>query len=290
MEECFDMESTHADAARQIKEKGLAMEARAVGIASVEAINRFAPPGHRPDDMLEGARSVVVLAGNEPTAGAWKAGTNRVLGSIGYNRSHLGSAARRLAYTIEDRFGYYAIPVPSGNWIGHYPYMSLKLCAEMAGLGSRSMAAGILLNPRFGLLYFNGVITTMPLPPDGPLEEPVCPHESCVRLFEKQGTTFCLSSCPDCLSGEIKDGKIHWMEYRQDLCYTRAQTTAMDVFQKLLLEASNEPDAGRRKAILFGSHFTRAVRSIAYASELSAQCFNCLRRCPVVQGNVRKLQ
>ena len=80
------------------------------------------------------------------------------------------------------------------------------------------------------------------------------------------------------------------MEYRQDCCYPRAQTTAMDAFQKLLLEAINEPDADRRKAILFGSQFTRAVRSMAYSSELSAQCFNCLKRCPVILKRVRKLR
>ena len=78
------------------------------------------------------------------------------------------------------------------------------------------------------------------------------------------------------------------MEYRQDLCYARAQTAAMDIFQKLLLEAANEPDADRRKAILFGSHFSRAVRGIAYANELSAQCFNCLRRCPAVPKKLEK--
>jgi len=274
----------------KIKEKALAMGARAVGIASVEDINRFAPSGHRPDDLLKGAKSVVVLGGNEPTGGAWRSGTNRVLGSIGYNRSQMASAARGLAYYLEDHYGYFTIPVPSGDWAGHYPYISLKLCAEMAGLGTRSMAAGILLNPHYGLLYFNGIITTMPLRKDGPLLEPVCPHNSCVRLWEKKQTTPCLSSCPDCLSGEIKEGKIDWMEYRQDCCYPRAQTTAMDAFQKLLLEAVNEPDPEQRKAILFGSHFTRAVRSMAYSTELSAQCFNCLKRCPVILKRVRKLQ
>ena len=278
------------ETATEIKEKTLAMGARAVGIASVEAINRFAPPAHRPSDQLKGAQSVVVLGGGEPTGGAWKTGTNRVLGSIGYNRGQLASSARQLSDFIEERYGYCAIPIPTGDWVGHYPYMSLKVCAEMAGLGTRSMAAGILLNQQYGLLYFNGVITTMPLPEDGPLEKPVCPHDSCVRLWEKKQTTPCLSSCPDCLSGEIKEGKIHWMEYRQDFCYPRAQTTAMDAFRKLLLEAVNEPDPGQRKAILFGSHFTRAVRSMAYSSELSAQCFNCLKRCPVVMKRVRRLK
>jgi epoxyqueuosine reductase QueG len=276
--------------ANEIKEKALAMGAKAAGIASVKAINRFAPPGHRPSDLLKGAQSVVVVGGGEPTAGAWRTGTNRVLGSIGYNRSQLASAARQLSYFMEERYGYYTLPIPTGDWVGHYPYMSLKVCAELAGLGTRSMAAGILLNSQYGLLYFNGVITTMPLPEDGPLGKPVCPHDSCVRLWEKKLTTPCLSSCPDCLSGEIKDGKIRWMEYRQDGCYPRAQTTAMDAFRKLLLEAVNEPDPEQRKAILFGSHFTRAVRSMAYSSELSAQCFNCLKRCPVVMKRVRRLK
>lgn len=95
------------ETATEIKEKALAMGAKAVGIASVNAINRFAPPGHRPADQLKGAQSVVVLGGGEPTAGAWRAGTNRVLGSIGYNRGQLASAARQLSYFIEERYGYY---------------------------------------------------------------------------------------------------------------------------------------------------------------------------------------
>ncbi len=278
------------DAKTDIKENALSLGAKAVGIASVEAIDPYAPAGHRPIDMLKGARSVVVLGGNEPTAGAWRSGNNRVLGSIGYNRSQLASAARQLAYFIEKKFGYYAIPIPSGNWIGHYPYASLKLCAEMAGLGSRSMAGGVILNPEHGFMYFNAVITTMPLKEDAPTSQPVCPHPACVRLYAKKKTTPCIDSCPDCLSGEIQDGKISWMEYRQELCYTRAQTTGMDAFQKLLLEAVNEPDAEQRKAILFGSHFSRAVRSLAYSSEISAQCFNCLKRCPVVRQRAETLR
>ena len=273
-----------------IKERALSLGARVAGIASVESINRYAPEGHRPDDMLRNARSVVVIGGNEPTAGAWRSESNRVLGSIGYNRSQLASAARRLAYYIEEQYGYYAIPIPSGNWIGHYPYISLKLCAEKAGLGSRSMAGGVILNSDYGMIYFNAVITTMPLQADGPVPAPVCPHPSCVRMYDKKKTTPFISSCPVCLSGEIKGGKIDWMEYRQDCCYPRAQTTAMDVFQKLLLEAVNESDADQRKAILFGSHFTRAVRSVAYSSELSAQCFNCLKRCPEIVRHRRKLK
>jgi len=272
----------------KIKEKARSLGALVTGIASVKAINGFAPAGHRPGDLLKGAKSVVVLGGAPPLGGSWKSGTNRLMGSVGYNPIQLVTAARQLAYYLEGHFGYYAIPVPIGTWIGHYPYLSLKLCAEMAGLGTRSMAAGIVLNSDFGLLFLSAMITTMPLKEDGPLNEPVCPHESCVSYWEKKKTTPCLSSCPDCLSGEIAGGKIHWMEYRQDCCKPRAQN--IDLFQKLLLEAVNEPDAERRKNILFGSRFSRIVRGITYAGEITALCYNCLKRCPFILRRLRKLK
>lgn len=266
----------------EIKEKALSLGARAVGIASVKDINRFAPPGHRPDDLLKGAKSVIVIAGGEPSAGAWRAGEHRVLASIGYNRSPMSSAARRMSMFMEETYRHYTIPIPSGNKVGHTPYISLKLCAEHAGLGTRSMAGGVILNEKHGLLYFNGVITTMALEEDGALDEPVCPAPSCVSMWDKLETVPCIASCTDCLSGEIRDGRIESMTYRQDLCYTRAQSCSQDALQKLLLTAINEPDPENRRAILLGSHFVRAVRSVAYSSELSAQCFNCLKRCPLV--------
>jgi hypothetical protein len=37
----------------QIIEKALSLSARAVGIAAVDSINRFAPSGYRPDEKLE---------------------------------------------------------------------------------------------------------------------------------------------------------------------------------------------------------------------------------------------
>jgi hypothetical protein len=32
----------------------------------------------------------------------------------------------------------------------------------------------------------NAVITTMRLQEDGPVADPVCPHPSCVRMYEKK--------------------------------------------------------------------------------------------------------
>ena len=111
----------------KIKAEGLAMGAKVVGIAAVKAINRFAPAGHRPDDMLPKAKSVIVIGEPGPTAGAWKAASQRVLGNIGYSRGQLPALARRLAHFIENSLGYYAIPIPSEMRVGHYPSMSLLI-------------------------------------------------------------------------------------------------------------------------------------------------------------------
>jgi hypothetical protein len=266
---------------QEIKAEAVKAGATIAAIASADAVNAVAPPGHRPEDLLPGAKSVIVAAGGQPTAGAWFAGTARTQGSIGYNRSAASAAANKIAHVLEERYGYRAMLAPSGLKAGHYPYVSLKLCAEMAGLGTRSMAGGVILNPEYGLLYYGAALTTMPLEPDGPLMDAVCPQPSCWNMWQKRGVTPCLEACPVCLSGELTDGRIGWMEFRQDLCFSRAQTTAMDAFQKMLTEAMAEPDEERRKTIVYGSHFTRTLRTIAYSSELSAQCFECLRPCPV---------
>jgi hypothetical protein len=272
---------------QKIRSFALDRGAAAVGIADAEEVARYAPAGHRPADLLRGAKSVVVVAGGQPSAGAWRAGRARVLGSIGYNRSVAGNVAHQLTGFIEREFGHYAMLCPSSLEAGHYPYASLKLLGEMAGLGTRSLAAGIILHPEFGLLYYAATLTTLALTADGPLADSVCPHPSCWRAWQKRGSTPCLDACPTCLAGELSEGAIAWMEYRQDLCFPRAQTTAMDILQKMLVEAMDQDDSDRRKAIVFGSHFTRALRSVAYGTEISAQCFECLRHCPVGGGRRR---
>ena len=63
------------------------------------------------------------------------------------------------------------------------PLQSLKLHAELAGLGARSLAGDILLHPEFGYMYFASVFTELELPPDAPMaEEPLsltCRASSC---------------------------------------------------------------------------------------------------------------
>lgn len=264
---------------REIKQLAIQRGAEQVGIASVARINEYAPSGHRPDDILIGARSVVVFAGRVTPRGAWRSPDYRThYANRDFPRIRTG-IAMAVAKFIESKYGYYAIgqiPPP----VGFNPSLSLKLCAEMAGLGTRSMAAGILLNRELGLINLSVCITTMPLTADLPMKEPVCPHSSCIDMWERLRTTPCLEVCPECLSGELSGGRMKWMKYDRRICSTRAQNEGMGALQRMMLEGANEPDPQRRRSILLGS-FSRAVIEAVASGEVTGQCSECIRICPI---------
>lgn len=263
----------------EIKHQGIQKGADRVGIASVSDINRYAPCGHRPDDILIGAKSVVVYAGHMATRGAWRSPDYRThYANRDFPRARSGIAMAGAKF-IESQYGYYSlgeIPPP----IGFHPSLSLKLCAEMAGLGSRSIAASILLNHDLGMISLSACLTTMPLKADGPMKETVCPHPSCVKMWEKRFTTPCLEICPECLSGEIEGGHIKWMRYDRRICTTRAQTLGVGALQRTLVECANEPDPEVRRGILLGS-FSRSVFDSIASGGVVGQCGECLRNCPI---------
>jgi hypothetical protein len=68
-----------------VKAIGLAAGARVVGVAAAEAFRAGVPEGYRPEDILPGARSVVVAGGDGPTAGAWRSPDHRVMEITGYD-------------------------------------------------------------------------------------------------------------------------------------------------------------------------------------------------------------
>src|SRR3989475_8566105 len=86
----------------QVKAVGLKAGARVVGIASVEAFREKVPEGFRPEDILPGARSVVVAGGDGPTAGAWRCPDHRVMEITGYDlRENVAIHARSEEHTSE---------------------------------------------------------------------------------------------------------------------------------------------------------------------------------------------
>ena len=48
--------------AERIKDVGRGAGALLVGVAAADAFNEYVPEGHRPEDVLPGARSVIVAA------------------------------------------------------------------------------------------------------------------------------------------------------------------------------------------------------------------------------------
>jgi hypothetical protein len=196
----------------------------------------------------------------------------------------INSVARKLAQEIESRYGYYALFVPPGTRKGNQPFLSLMLAAELAGLGTRSLA-GPMLHPVYGFLYYAAVLTTLPLDADGRLSEPVCPAPTCLEMWEREGTTPCLSICPaksgGCLDGKIDNGRLVETYYNRDRCHTRVYTNWIPGFQKVLEEAMSEEDREKRKMLLFGNFFTSTLWSLTFSAQSQGQCFECMRVCPV---------
>lgn len=268
-----------------VKAEALKGGASVCGIADAAAFDDQAPSGYRPRDLLPGAKSVVVLGGAAPRAGDWASPNLAVLSTMSTS-DRINAPARRVAVHIEDKLGYYALHVPGGAVSGHEPLMSLMLAAELAGLGTRSLA-GPILNEQFGMLYLAAVITTLPLLADGPLAQPVCPAPSCQEMWERERTTPCLAVCPigsgGCLGGRLENGRIAERSYDRELCHARVHTHWIGGFQKVLDEATSEPDKERRKMMLYGDYFTRTLWAMTYSTTNIAQCFECMRVCPVGQ-------
>ena len=196
----------------------------------------------------------------------------------------ISALALKLAHHVERKFGYYALLIPPGVDRGRHPFVSLTLAAEMAGCGTRSMA-GPVLNREYGFMYYGGLITTLPLPVDGLAEEPACPAPECQAMWEAERTTPCLSACPlsdgGCLAGKIEDGAVTESQFDRARCTIRTQGNWVPGFQKALTVALDEPDAEKRRMILGSTMFTRTLWSMTYANISQAQCFECMRVCPV---------
>ncbi len=283
--------SEHQETTRRIKEIGRGAGALVVGVAAADAFNEFVPEGHRPADLLPGARSVVVAGNLGPTAGAWRCTDHRVMEITGYDfRENV--AVHVICDTIEREYGYQAIQAGSLPTAGHQPPMSMMLAAVLAGLGTRSLAANIILHPEYGLLYYAALLTTLPLDPDHVLEKDVCPSPPCIEMYRKLGTTPCLASCPKddggCLDGEItSDGRIEYSYYDRERCVARSMNFGIGSLQKSLVDIVNEGDSERRSTMIHSDFFTQSLTAMCSYKESVAQCFECMRVCPVGQKHRR---
>lgn len=270
-------------AKKEILGYALKRGALAAGVADLAAIERIAPPGHRPSDLMPRVKSVISIGVGGQTQGTWKVPA-KAMAYFGSTETRAYGVSYGLAFFIENRFHVPSIYCPPDldNEEGpRVPLQSLKLHAELAGIGARSLAGDILLHPEFGYMYFASVFTELELPPDAPMAVNPCPAPSCVELYRKQGQTPCMKFCPvQCLSGKIDaEGRQEEMHYDMAACAEMSQQ--YEAVPQMLAKAMGAPPEERTDALFDPDNKMLWYKMSVGSGGLLAQCFECMRVCPI---------
>ena len=262
------------------KKKG----ALVAGVADLEALERIAPAGHRPSDLMPRVKSVISLGVGGQTQGAWTLPA-KAMAFFGSTEGRAYTITYGLAFMIERKYlarSIYCPPDIDPELGSRVPLQSIKLPAELAGLGARSLAGDILLHPEYGYMYFASVFTELDLPPDKPMAENPCPAPSCTDMYRKTGQTPCMKFCPvQCLSGSIdEDGRQAEMHY--DMAACAEMTQQYETLATVMAGAMNAETPEEREVMLHRpENKTLWYKMSVGSGGLLAQCFECMRVCPI---------
>ncbi|MBI2877994.1 MAG: epoxyqueuosine reductase [Candidatus Tectomicrobia bacterium] len=236
------------------------------GVAPVE---RFAeaPAGHRPADILPGARAVVSFALNILESTLVTPVTRVYQMSYILCRQLSNTITYKLAKQIERR-GFYAVMIPATIPVempthkGLFGDFSHRHAAVAAGLGQLGRNT-LLLTPQFGSrVWLGSVVTTAPLEAT-PMAEGLSPFcEGCSR---------CLEVCPvQALSAEGIDaarcarGGVH--------------TQNLSGIVRQIKAVLAEPDAEKRLRIATGPETWEVYQSMVCG--MMPSCNQCVLVCP----------
>jgi epoxyqueuosine reductase len=170
-----------------------------VGVASIDRFKN-APDGYKPNDILEGCRSIISLGirvGNGVKAANQKAYSGLrnciyIYMNFGYIilNSRLDLAALRISRLLE-RKGYVSIPIPASRPSDPYELrgvFSHRHAAVAAGLGEFGWN-GLLITPDAGSkVRLSSILTEAELEPS--------PMYSGDRLCRREKCSVCVSVCP----------------------------------------------------------------------------------------------
>ena len=176
----------------KMKKFALSKGADLVGIASVSRFDG-APDGHKPEDILPDAKTVIVLAKRIPNGVVMDGPATSYHNMMIIFYEQLDLIAHEMAIYIEQQGGV-AIPVPSDD--PYYDWnpdkvhgrgdLSHKHAAQAAGLGKLGKNS-LLITPEFGnRVQLVSVVTNLSLEPDPLVEDELCPSK-CI---------ICIESCP----------------------------------------------------------------------------------------------
>ena len=163
-----------------------------VGTASMSRLEG-APDGHKPEDILPDAKTVIVLAKRIPNGVVMDGPATSYHNMMIIFYDQLDLIAHEMAIYIEHQGGV-AIPVPSDD--PYYDWnpdkvhgrgdLSHKHAAQAAGLGKLGKNS-LLITPEFGnRVQLVSVVTNLNLEPDPLVEDELCPSK-CI---------ICIESCP----------------------------------------------------------------------------------------------
>ena len=241
-----------------------------LGAASAEVLDKTAPIGFRPSEMLPGAKTVLIFGKPLPLAVFLTPKSYKNLFYVNTFSNYYGitDEAASGASMIMENAGFLSLPVPSYNPIRFYQgeprgVLSLKHCAVEAGIG-RMDKNTLLIHPEYGnILRFGGLITTMEWPCSGPREHKnLCPSKCHI----------CVDACP---KGAIKgDGTIDKIA-----CMTNCISHTLLPPAKIM---------GRMKKLLTKSpKMTNLMElfTFNFFENYGIECMACLKACPRFPGH-----
>lgn len=240
-----------------------------VGVAAVEEIPNY-KPARFVDDVLPGARSVVVL-GRRMLRGSIESPSPRV--STAHSNSHYRQLERdcyELGCFLE-RMGYRAAVLPlmlpiemSRERKGMSGDLSLKHLAVAAGLG-RIGRSGLLLTKPFGpRVRLAAVITDAELIPDHEMTDDL-PCEDCCA---------CVKACP--VNAIHNDGRV---EVFKCLMYVQPYGLANLNFW---LNSLAQKGPGEIQAFLSDPRWWNFYQALGLG--MYYNCFRCINACPAWDG------
>lgn len=248
-------------------------------LAGVAAADALADLPHPPGQVLNGARSVIVLARRFIYGG--------VLQRDGSARSHhyamelglteLEETALRLMFWLED-LGHPALMVPASasrskqeDLAADGP-LSLNHAAVQAGLGTLGLG-GMLLTPQFGpRVILSAVVTLAPIEPSERMEHSLCLGEECGR---------CLLACPG--------SAIRQWHLDVEACRPHSAPYDYPFFRRHVERLVTEPDPTRKRQIASSTDSLMFWQSLLRGVGVETGCTRCQDVCPVGEDYARRL-
>jgi epoxyqueuosine reductase len=182
-----------------LKDRGIPI----MGSADEGALDAKAPEGFRPQDMLPGARSVLIFAKPLPTAVFLtpKNMDNMFCTRAAYTYYQLMDSIANTVCLMLENAGHLALPIPSYSPLRFHEgeprgLMSLKHAAAEAGIGHIGRDTLLIHKEAGNVLRLGGLVTTMEWPFENNASAPGICAENCDR---------CIEACP---VGALKDGSI----------------------------------------------------------------------------------